>query len=102
MRGYLGGYFSETFKPKNRKNHLKKSSTEVKVEILDQPSTTSIEIIQDNQVILREKLLKILSELNMDKAFINSEFKEKLESHNHQLEVLADWSKPEKVKIKYL
>jgi len=32
----------------------------------------------------------------VEEAFINDAFKEKLEPHNHQLEVLADWSKPEK------
>ena len=33
----------------------------------------------------------------MGKAFINDVFKEKLEPRNYQLEVLADWSKSEKI-----
>ena len=48
-------------------------------------------------MVLGEKLVSILNEIDMEEAFINDAFKEKLEPHNHQLEVLADWSKPEKI-----
>jgi len=102
MRGYLSGWFTEDFVPIRRGTLIKDSATAEEVGILEKPSVIHDEFMEDNQAVLREKLLKILSELNMDKAFINSEFKEKLESHNHQLEVLADWSKPERIKPTYL
>ena len=66
-------------------------------ESFDRSSTLVFKIEEDNQLVLGEKLVSILNEIDMDKAFINDAFKEKLEPHNHQLEVLADWSKPEKI-----
>ena len=48
-------------------------------------------------MVLGEKLLSILNEIDMKEAFIKDAFNEKLESHNHQLEDLADWSKPGKI-----
>jgi len=53
--------------------------------------------VEDNQLLLGEKLVSILNETDMEEAIINEAFKEKLEPHNHQLEVLADWSKPGKI-----
>ena len=48
-------------------------------------------------LVLGEKLGEMLSEINMEKAFINDAFKEKIVPYNHQLEVLAYWSKPENI-----
>ena len=97
MRGYLAGWFDEKFRQKRRRVTGKESSSEIKIEILDQPSITEVEILEDNQLVLRQKLLAVLGELNMEQAFINDEFKEKLEPFNHHLEVTADWSKPKKL-----
>ena len=55
------------------------------------------EIEEDNQLVLGERFGEILNAINMEKAFINDAFKEELEPHNHQLEVLADWSKHGKI-----
>ena len=65
-------------------------------------SLLSIETEQNVIDLCMKRLLKILSELNMYKAFINNKFKEKLAFHNHQLEVLADWSKTWEMKSTYL
>jgi len=101
MRGYLAGWFDEKFMQRRRASGGGTSS-EFNNESFDRSSNLEFEIIEDNQLVLGEKLVSILNEIDMDKAFINDAFKEKLEPHNHQLEVLADWSKPEKVKPKYL
>ena len=53
--------------------------------------------MDEEQFVLGEKFISILREINMEMAFINDGFKEKLKSHNHQLELLLDWSKPEKI-----
>ena len=71
-------------------------SSELNSESFDRSSSLEFEIVEDNQLVLGEKLVSILNEIDMEEAFINDAFKEKLEPHNHQLEVLADWSKPEK------
>ena len=73
------------------------ASSEFNRESLDRSSTLVFEIEEDNQLVLGEKLGEIHNAINMKKAFINDAFKEKLETHNHQLEVIADWSKPEKI-----
>ena len=96
MRGYLAGWFDERFMQRRRASGGGTSS-EFNSESLDRSSTFEFEIVEDNQLVLGEKLVSILNEIDMDKAFINDAFKEKLEPHNHQLEVLADWSKPEKI-----
>ena len=101
MRGYLAGWFDEKFMQRRRASGGGTSS-EFNPESFDRSSNLEFEIVEDNQLVLGEKLVSILNEIDMDKAFINDAFKEKLEPHNHQLEVLADWSKPEKVKPKYL
>ena len=101
MRGYLAGWFDEKFMQRRRASGGGASS-EFNADSFERSSTFEFEIVEDNQLVLGEKLVSILSEIDMDKAFINDAFKEKLEPHNHQLEVLADWSKPEKVKPKYL
>ena len=95
MRGYLAGWFDEKFMQKRRVSGGGPSS-EFNSESFDRSSTLVFEIEEDNQLILGEKLGEILNAINMEKAFIVDAFKEKLEPHNHQLEVLADWSKPEK------
>ena len=101
MRGYLAGWFDEKFRQRRRASGGGTSS-EFNSESFDRSSNLEFEIVEDNQLVSGEKLVLILNEIDMDKAFINDAFKEKLEPHNHQLEVLADWSKPEKVKPKYL
>ena len=53
--------------------------------------------MNEEQFVLGEKFISKLREINMEMAFINDGFKEKLKSHNHQLELLLDWSKPEKI-----
>ena len=97
MRGYLAGWFDEKFMQRRRASGGGTSS-EFNPESFDRSSNLEFEIIEDNQLVLGEKLVSILNEIDMDKAFINDAFKEKLEPHNHQLEVLADWSKPERIK----
>ena len=101
MRGYLAGWFDEKFMQRRRASGGGASS-EFNADSFERSSTFEFEIVEDNQLVLGEKLVSILNEIDMDKAFINDAFKEKLEPHNHQLEVLADWSNPEKVKPKYL
>ena len=101
MRGYLAGWFDEKFMQRRRASGGGTSS-EFNPESFDRSSNLEFEIVEDNQLVLGEKLVSILNEIDMDKAFINDAFKEKLEPHNHQLEVLADWSKPEKLKPNYL
>ena len=101
MRGYLAGWVDEKFMQRRRASGGGTSS-QLNADSFEKSSTFEFEIVEDNQLVLGEKLVSILNEIDMDKAFINNEFKEKLEPHNHQLEVLADWSKPEKVKPKYL
>ena len=101
MRGYIAGWFDEKFVQRRRAS-VATNSSEFNAESVYKLSTFEFEIVEDNQLVLGEKLVSILNEIDMDKAFINDVFKEKLEPHNHQLEVLADWSKPEKVKPKYL
>ena len=99
MRGYLAGWFDEKFRPKNIQRIKKDSSTEldeIEIEIRSSPSKTEVELIEDTQAVLRDQLLKTLSQLNMEEAFINENFKEALTTHNHQLETLSDWSKPKK------
>ena len=99
MRGYLAGWFDEKFRPKNIQRIKKDSSTEldeIEIEIRSSPSKTEVELIEDTQAVLRNQLLKTLSQLNMEEAFINENFKEALTTHNHQLETLSDWSKPKK------
>ncbi len=53
--------------------------------------------MKDNHLVIGEKLVSILKEIDMKEAFINDTFREKLETHNRQLKVLADWSKPGKI-----
>ena len=97
MRGYLAGWFDERFKPKKIERNKSEASTEVnEIEIRSSPSKTEIEIIEDTQAFLRDQLLKTLSQLNMEEAFINENFKEGLKANNYQLELLADWSKAKK------
>ena len=100
MRGYLAGWFDEKFMQRRRASGGGTSS-EFNNESFDRSSNLEFEIVEDNQLVLGEKLVSILNAIDMDKAFINNEFKQKLEPHNHQLEVLADWSKPERLKINY-
>ena len=95
MRGYLAGWFDEKFMQRRRTSGSGPSS-EFNSESFDRSETLQFEIVEDNQLVLGEKLISILNEIDMEEAFINDAFKEKLEPHNHQLEVLADWSKPEK------
>ena len=95
MRGYQAGWFDKTFTP-IRRSPGGGSSSDFNSESFDNSSTLEFEIVEDNQLVLGEKLVSILHEIDMEKAFINDAFKEKLEPHNHQLEVLADWSKPDK------
>ena len=95
MRGYLAGWFDEKFMQRRRTSGSGPSS-EFNSESFDRSETLQFEIVEDNQLVLGEKLVSILNEIDMEEAFINDAFKEKLEPHNHQLEVLADWSKPEK------
>ena len=101
MRGYLAGWFDEKFMQRRRASGGATSS-KFNAESFDRSSNLEFEIVEDNQLVLGEKLVSILNAIDMDKAFINNEFKQKLEPHNHQLEVLADWSKPEKLKPSYL
>ena len=96
MRGYLAGWFDEKFMQRRRTSGSGPSS-EFNSESFDRSETLRFEIVEDNQLVLGEKLVSILNEIDMEEAFINDAFKEKLEPHNHQLEVLADWSKPEKI-----
>ena len=96
MRGYLAGWFDEKFMQRRRTSGSGPSS-EFNSESFDRSETLQFEIVEDNQLVLGEKLVSILNEIDMEEAFINDAFKEKLEPHNHQLEVLADWSKPEKI-----
>jgi len=96
MRGYLAGWFDEKFMQRRRASGSGPSS-EFNSESFDRSETLQFEIVEDNQLVLGEKLVSILNEIDMEEAFINDAFKEKLEPHNHQLEVLADWSKPEKI-----
>ena len=96
MRGYLAGWFDEKFMQRRRASGGGTSS-EFNPESFDRSSNLEFEIVEDNQLVLGEKLVSILNEIDMEEAFINDAFKEKLEPHNHQLEVLADWSKPEKI-----
>ena len=99
MRGHLAGWFDEKFRPKNIQRIKKDSSTEldeIEIEIRSSPSKTEVELIEDTQVFLRDQLLKTLSQLNMEEAFINENFKEDLKANNYQLELLADWSKAKK------
>ena len=95
MRGYLAGWFDEKFMQRRRASGGGPSS-ELNSESFDRSSSLEFEIMEDNQLVLGEKLGEILNAIKMEKAFINDAFKQKLEPHNHQLEVLADWSKPEK------
>jgi len=96
MRGYLAGWFDEQFTP-IRRGSGGGSSSEFKVESCNRSSKFEFEFVNEEQFVLGEKFISILREINMEQAFINDGFKEKLKSHNHQLEVLADWSKPEKI-----
>ena len=100
MRGYLAGWFDEKFMQRRRASGGGTSS-EFNPESFDRSSNLEFEIVEDNQLVLGEKLVSILNEIDMEEAFINDAFKEKLEPHNHQLEVLADWSKPERIKPTY-
>ena len=97
MRGYQAGWFDETFMPIRRSSGGGPSS-EFNSESFDRSSSLEFEIVEDNQLVLGERLVSILNEIDMEEAFINDAFKEKLEPHNHQLEVLADWSKPKKIR----
>ena len=101
MRGYLAGWFDEKFMQRRRASGGGTSS-QLNADSFEKSSTFEFEIVEDNQLVLGEKLVSILNEIDMDKAFINNEFKQKLEPHNHQLEVLADWSKPERMKKKHI
>ncbi len=101
MRGYLAGWFDEQFNPLRRASGGD-SSSEFKVESCNRSSKPEFAFVNEEQFVLGEKFISILREINMEMAFINDGFKEKLKSHNHQLEVLLDWSKPEKVKPKYV
>ncbi len=103
MRGYLAGWFDDRFQPKNKgRTRHTTSSTEFDVAVVQEPSTTEFEIIEDNQVVLRHQLLSILNELDMDDAFTNDQFKKELEAHNHQLETLTDWSRDKRLTPKYV
>ena len=103
MRGYLAGWFDDRFQPRNKgRTRDTTSSTEFDFAIVQEPSTTEFEIIEDNQVVLRQQLLSVLNELNMDDAFTNDQFKKELELHTHQLETLTDWSRAKKFTPKYV
>jgi len=103
MRGYLAGWFDDRFQPKNKGiTRGTTSSKEFDVAVVSEPSNTEVEIIEDNQVVLRQQLLSVLNELNMDDAFTNDQFKKELELHTHQLETLTDWSRAKKLKPKYV
>ena len=71
--------------------------SEFNSESFDRSATLEFEIVEDNQLGLGEKLVSILNEIDMEEVIINDAFEERLEPHNHQLEVLADWSKPGKI-----
>ena len=101
MRGYLAGWFDDRFQPRNKgRTRDTTSSTKFDVAVVQEPSTTEFEIIEDNQVVLRQQLLSVLNELNMDDAFTNDQFKKELEPHTHQLETLTDWSRAKKFRHK--
>ena len=95
MRGYLAGWFDEQFNP-IRRGSGGGSSSEFKFESFNRSSKVEFAFVNEEQFVLGEKFISILREINMEMAFINDGFKEKLKSHNHQLELLLDWSKPEK------
>ena len=87
MRGYLAGWFDEKFMQKRRSSDGGPSPG-FNSESFDRSSTLVFEIEEDNQLVLGEKLGEIINAINMEKAFINDAYKERLEPRNHQLEFL--------------
>ena len=53
-------------------------------------------------MVLRKQLLSVLSELNIEDAYANNQFKKELEAHTHQLETLTDWSRAKRLTPKYV
>ena len=103
MRGYLAGWFDDSFQPRNKGiTKDKTASPKLNVEVVPEPSKTEVEIIEDTQVVLRQQLLSVLRTLSMENAFTNDQFKKELEPHTHQLETLADWSRAKKLTPKYV
>ena len=78
MRGYLAGWFDEKFMQRRRASGGGASS-EFNADSFERSSTFEFEIVVDNQLVLGEKLVSILNEMDMEKAFINDAFKEKLD-----------------------
>ena len=96
MSGYLAGWFDEQFMPIRRASSGGSSSA-FKVESFNRSSKVEFAFVNEEQFVLVEKFISIVREINMEMARINDDFKEKLKSHNHQLELHLDWSKPEKI-----
>ena len=104
LRGRLGGFFDETFQPLSRtttdwSRKLESSpSNRVEqvhqVEVVEHPTTTSEEIIEKTQADLRADFVSLIDRLNLEEAYVDPDFKKELQAREHQIEMLADWSKP--------
>ena len=104
LRGRLGGYFDETFQPLSRlRTDWSRSSGSSlsnrveqvhQVEVVEYPITTSEEVIEKTQADLRDDFVSLIDRLNLDEAYVDPDFKKELQAREHQIEMLADWSKP--------
>ncbi len=65
MRGYLAGWFDEKFMQRRRTSGSGPSS-EFNSESFDRSATLQFEIVEDNQLVLGEKLVSILNEIDME------------------------------------
>ena len=68
----------------------------------EDPSTINEEVVQQTQVEIRDELLSLLGHLDLEEAYVLSEFKGDLTKHHHVLEILSDWSKPRRPTPTYL
>ncbi len=100
----LAGSFDETFQPLSRtrtdwSRRLESSPSKRveqvhQIEVVEHPITTSEEVIEKTQADLRADFVSLIDRLNLEEAYVDPDFKKELQAREHQIEMLADWSKP--------
>ena len=66
----------------------------VDVEVVTEPSNNAEESLAQTQEQLVDQLIPIVQSMDLDKIFVDTELKAKLESISHPLIILADLAEP--------
>ena len=73
---------------------LQESLAPFQCEVVEHPITTSEEVIEKTQADLRADFVSLIDRLNLEEAYLDPGFKKEIQAREHQIEMLADWSKP--------